>query len=78
VIRNVYESKRQQLIAAWRNVHVEEAHDSCLPKVIRLMKSRRIRFADHVTRLEILINTDFRSENLKEIVFFEDLGTDGV
>jgi hypothetical protein len=74
----VYESKRQQLIAAWRNVQGEEIHDLCFPKVIRLMILRRIRFADHVTRLEILINTDFRSENLKEIVFFDDLVTDGV
>jgi hypothetical protein len=60
-------------------MHNEEIHDLCLsPKVIRLMKSRRIRFADHVTRLEVWINTDFLSENLKQSVFLEDLDTDGV
>ena len=54
VIRNVHESKTQELIAVWRNMHNEETHDLCLsPKVICLMKSRRMRFTDHVTGVEI-------------------------
>jgi hypothetical protein len=76
---NVYDSKSQEFLAVWRNMHYEEINDLCLsPKVISLMKSRRIRFADHATLVEIWINTDFQSENLKEIVFLEDLDTDGV
>ena len=59
-------------------MHDEEIHDLCLSKVIRLMKSSRIRFTDHATRVEIWITTDFGSENLKKIVFLEDLDTDGV
>jgi hypothetical protein len=37
----------------WRKLHNEELHDlHCPPSIIRMIKSRRMRLAGHVTRME--------------------------
>ena len=52
VLRKIYGPKRDEMTGEWRRLHNEELHrlyDS--PDVIRIMKSRRIRWAGHVARM---------------------------
>ena len=52
VLGKIYGPKRDEMTGEWRRLHNEELHglyDS--PDVIRIMKSRRIRWAGHVARM---------------------------
>jgi hypothetical protein len=61
-----------------RRRHSEERHDRyCSPNIIRMIKSRRIRWAGHVARMEIgEVYTWFWWEDIKERNHLEDLGLD--
>jgi hypothetical protein len=49
VLRRIFEPKRDQVTGGWRKLHNEELHDLfCSPIIIRMIKSRRIRWAEHV------------------------------
>jgi hypothetical protein len=40
------------VIGGWRKLHNEELHNLyCSPSIIRIIKSRRVRWAGHVTRM---------------------------
>jgi hypothetical protein len=42
--------QRDELTGDWRKLHNEELHNLyCSPNIIRMMKSRRMRWAGHVT-----------------------------
>jgi hypothetical protein len=42
-----------EVTGEWRKLHNEEVHDLySSPSIIRIMKSRRMRLAGHVTRME--------------------------
>jgi hypothetical protein len=44
--------KRDKVMGGWRNLHNEELHNLyCLPSIIRMIKSRRMRWTRHVTRM---------------------------
>jgi hypothetical protein len=44
--------KRDEVIGGWRKLHNEELHNLyCSPSIIRIIKSRRIRWAGHVARM---------------------------
>jgi hypothetical protein len=49
VLRRIFEPKRDEVTGGWRELHNEELHNlySC-PNIIRMIKSRRIRWARHV------------------------------
>jgi hypothetical protein len=48
----VFENRVLRRICVWRKLHIEELRDLyCLPNVIRIIKSRRIRWAGHVARI---------------------------
>ena len=52
VLRKIYGPKRDEMTGEWRRLHNEELHglyDS--PDVVRIMKSRRLRWAGHVARM---------------------------
>jgi len=52
VLRKIYVPKRDEMTGEWRRLHKEKLHglyDS--PDVVRIMKSRRLRWADHVARM---------------------------
>jgi hypothetical protein len=52
VLRRLFEPKRDGLMGGWRRLHNEELHDLySLPSIIRIIKSRRIRWAGHVARM---------------------------
>ena len=52
MLRRVFGPKRDEITAEWRKLHNEELSDLySLPKIVRVVKSRRMRWAGHVARL---------------------------
>ena len=50
VLRRIFEPKRDKVTGEWRKLHNEELNDLYSPNIVRLIKSRRIRWAGHVAR----------------------------
>jgi hypothetical protein len=52
VLRRIFGPKRDELIGGWRKLHNEELHNLySSPNIIRMIKSRRMRFTGHVARM---------------------------
>ena len=52
VLRRVFGSKRDEVTGEWRKLHNEELRDIySLPSIVRVVKSRRMRWAGHVARM---------------------------
>jgi len=52
VLRKIFESKREEVAGDWRRVHNEELHNLyASPNIIRVIKSRRMKWAGHVARM---------------------------
>jgi hypothetical protein len=50
--RRVFGPKREEVRGEWRKLHKEELNDLySLPNIVRVVKSRRLRWAGHVARL---------------------------
>jgi hypothetical protein len=59
VLRRVFGLKRDEVTGEWRKLHNEELNDLySLPNIVRIIKSRRMRWAGHVAR-EDKIKMDF-------------------
>jgi hypothetical protein len=71
-------SKREEVAGDWRRQHNEELHNFHVsPKIVRVIKSRRVRLPVHEARDGGMRNAyEFLSENLKGIDHLEDLGVD--
>jgi hypothetical protein len=53
VLRKIFGPKRNEVTGGWRKLHNEELRDLySSPSIIRVIKSRRMRWAGHVARLE--------------------------
>jgi hypothetical protein len=53
VLRRIFGLKRDEVTGGWRQLHNEELHDLySSPSIIKIMKSRRTRWAGHVARKE--------------------------
>jgi len=51
-INNLYRPKRDEVTREWRKLHNEELRDLySLPSIVRVVKSRRMRWAGHVARM---------------------------
>jgi len=51
-VLRVFGSKRDQVTGEWRKLHNEELRDLySLPNVVRVVKSRRMRWVGHVARM---------------------------
>jgi hypothetical protein len=51
VLRRIFGPKRDEMTGEWRKLHNEELRDLCSsPSIIRIIKSRRMRWAGHVAR----------------------------
>jgi len=52
VLRRIFGSKRDEVTGEWRKQHNEELNDLySLPSIVRVIKSRRMRWAGHVARM---------------------------
>jgi hypothetical protein len=53
VMRRVFGPKRDEVKGEWRKLHKEKLRDFySLPNIVRVVKSRRMRWAGHVARME--------------------------
>jgi hypothetical protein len=52
VLRKIFGLKRDEVTGGWRKLHNEELHGFYFsPSIIRVIKSRRMRWAGHVARM---------------------------
>ena len=53
MLRGIFGRKRDEGTGEWRKLHNEELDDLySLPNIVRVIKSRRLRWAGHVARME--------------------------
>jgi hypothetical protein len=78
VLRKIFVPKWEE-VGAWRKLHNDELHDLySSPNIVRVIKSRRMRWAGHVARIgreEML--TGFWLGGPKARDHWEDLGVGG-
>ena len=52
VLKRIFGPKRNEVTGEWRKLHNEELNDLyCSPSIVRMIKSRRMRWAGHVVRM---------------------------
>jgi hypothetical protein len=52
VLRRIFGPKKDEVTGKWRKLHNEELHDMySSPRMIRIIKSRRMSWAGHVARM---------------------------
>jgi len=78
-LRRVFGPKRDKVTGEWRKLHNEEFSDLySLPNIVRVVKSRRMRWAGHVARMgEGRGVTGFWWGNLRERDHWEGPDADG-
>jgi hypothetical protein len=53
VLRRIFGPKRDEVVGVWRKLHKEELHNlNFSSNKIKVMKSRRVRWAGHITCME--------------------------
>ena len=78
VLRRTFGSKREEVTGEWSKLHNEELNGLyCSPNIVRVMKSRRMRLAEHVARRgRGEAYTGFWWGTLRERDHLEDPGVD--
>jgi hypothetical protein len=52
VLRRIFEPKKDEVTGGWRELRNEELHDLYpLPSIMKIIKSRRMRWAGHAVRM---------------------------
>jgi len=79
VLRRICGPRRDEVTGEWRRLHNEELNDLyCSPKIVRVIKWRRMRWAGHVARMgEERGCRGCWWGNRREGDHWEDLGIDG-
>jgi hypothetical protein len=79
VLRRIFGPKRDDVTGKWRKLHNEELNDLyCSPYIVRVIKLRRMRWAEHVARMRERRGTNRGSVGtLSERDYLEDPGMDG-
>jgi hypothetical protein len=58
VLRGIFGPKGKEVAGGWRRLHNEELHNLyASPDITRAIKSRRLKWACHVTRMGDMINS---------------------
>jgi hypothetical protein len=58
VLRRIFGPKREEMAGGWRRLHNEELHNLyASPRTIRVIKSRRMRWAGHIAHTGEMRNT---------------------
>jgi hypothetical protein len=50
-LRRIFGPKGDEVTGRWRKLHNEELHNSSSPNIIKMIESRRMRWAGHVARM---------------------------
>jgi hypothetical protein len=79
VLRRVFGLRRDEVTGEWRKLHNEELNDLySLPNIVRVVKSRRMRWAGHVARMgRIVVCTGCWWRSLRERGHWRDQDVDG-
>ena len=79
VLRRIFGPKRDEVTGEWRKLHNEELNDLyCSPNIVRVIKSRRIRWAGHVALLgRRVVYTGVWWGDLRERDHLQDRDVDG-
>jgi hypothetical protein len=82
MLRKIFGYKRDEVTGEWRRLYSEELYDLYFsPNIIRMIKSRRMRGAEHVARIggggAGEGHTGFRWGDMRERYHLEDLGVYG-
>jgi hypothetical protein len=74
VLRRIFGPKRDEVTGEWRKLHSKELRDLySSPSIIRIIKSRRMRWAGHVARMGRRgTDIDFWWESQREGDYWED------
>ena len=57
VLRKIFGAKRDEIAGEWRKLHNAELHSlHYSPNIIKNLKSKRLRWAGHVARVEQSVN----------------------
>jgi hypothetical protein len=57
VLRKIFGPRRDEVTEVWRKLHNEELRDLySSPSIIRIIKSRMMRWAGHVARIGVKMN----------------------
>jgi len=55
--RRIFGPKREEVVGGWRRLHNQELHNLyASPNIVRVIKSRRMRWTGHVTRMKEIRN----------------------
>jgi uncharacterized protein YjiS (DUF1127 family) len=78
VLREMFEPEREEVAGNWRRLHNEEFYNLYTsPNILRVIKSRRMRYVEQVAHMEQMRHTVFWLGNLKGRDHLEDIGIDG-
>jgi hypothetical protein len=57
VMRRIFGPKRDEVVGGWKRLHNEKLHNLyASPNILRVVKSRRMRWVGHVARMEEMRN----------------------
>jgi len=74
VLRKIFGAERDEVTGEWKTMHNEELYNLyCSPNIVRVIKTRRMRWAGHVARMgemrvayRVLVGRPERKKNTRE------------